>query len=99
MKDHYKTLGIPRDANPEQIRGAWKTIAKETHPDGLPAGQGLRKPAEALLKEANEAYEVLMDADKKAAHDAELGMGAFSTGFSSDITDSAMRAYGSMVES
>ena len=48
MKNYYDTLGVPEDASDEQIKKAFKDIAKKEHPD--------RGGNEAVFKEANEAY-------------------------------------------
>jgi len=68
-KDYYQTLGVPRDATPEQIKTAYRKLARKYHPDVS------REPdAERRFKEINEAHEVLRDPEKRAAYDA-LGSG------------------------
>ncbi len=64
-KDYYATLGVPRDASPDDIKRAYRKLARKYHPDvsKLP-------DAEARFKEVNEAHEVLQDAEKRAAYDA-----------------------------
>jgi DnaJ-class molecular chaperone len=65
QKDYYQVLGVSRDAKPEQIRKAFKKIARENHPD-------VKKddPAAAeRFKEAAEAYDVLGDEDKRKKYD------------------------------
>lgn len=64
-KDYYKTLGIQRDASADQIRRAYRDLAKKYHPDRNPGN----KAAEDLFKEINEAYEALSDADKRSRYD------------------------------
>ncbi|WP_375257866.1 molecular chaperone DnaJ [Citreimonas sp.] len=73
--DYYDTLGLSRGASAEEIKKAYRKKAKELHPD-----RNKDNPeAEAKFKEANEAYEVLKDADKKAAYD-RFGHAAFEGG-------------------
>ena len=62
MHDYYSILGVEKTATPDQIRTAYRTLARSVHPDHQANGAGLA----ALL---NEAYEVLSDADKRAAYD------------------------------
>lgn len=68
-KDYYKTLGVARNASPEDIKKAYRKLVRKYHPDVSKASG-----AEAKTKEINEAYEVLGDRDKRAAYDA-LGTG------------------------
>ncbi|MBQ9418748.1 MAG: DnaJ domain-containing protein [Synergistaceae bacterium] len=67
-KDYYKILGVSRDAKPEDIRKAYRKLAKQYHPD-----VSKEKDAEEKYKEINEAYEVLSDPDKRQKYDT-LGM-------------------------
>jgi molecular chaperone DnaJ len=85
MHTHYDTLGIGRDAGPDEIRAAWRRLAKQHHPDHNPDDAD----AERKFKEVKEAYEVLIDERKKAAYDLNLtfgrqhdpfGAGPFSSG-------------------
>lgn len=69
FKDYYQTLGVARDATVEQIKKAYRSLARKHHPD-LSKEAG----AEARMKEVNEAYAVLSDPEKRAAYDA-LGRG------------------------
>ncbi|MEH6831979.1 molecular chaperone DnaJ [Sulfitobacter sp.] len=74
-RDYYEVLGIAKGATPEEIKKGYRVKAKELHPD-----RNTDKPeAEGQFKEANEAYEVLKDADKKAAYD-RYGHAAFEGG-------------------
>jgi molecular chaperone DnaJ len=64
-RDYYEVLGVHKGASEEEIKKAFRKLAKEHHPDLNPDN----KSAEARFKEINEAYEVLSDADKKARYD------------------------------
>ena len=66
-KDYYETLGIPRDADLDQIKKAYRKLARTYHPDVSKAPD-----AEARFKDAAEAYATLKDTGKRAAYD-ELG--------------------------
>ena len=63
--DPYKTLGVAKDATPEQIRAAYRKLAKKLHPDLNPGD----KTAEGKFKELNAANDLLSDADKRARFD------------------------------
>lgn len=64
-KDYYKILGVDKNADEKEIKKAYRKLAREYHPDVNPGN----KQAEARFKEANEAYEVLGDADKRQKYD------------------------------
>ena len=74
-RDYYDVLGVTRTASADEIKKAYRTQAKALHPDRNSDNPN----AEAQFKEANEAYEVLKDADKKAAYD-RFGHAAFEGG-------------------
>ena len=65
FKDYYKTLGVARDASTDDIRGAYRKLARKFHPD-----VSKEPDAEARFKEIGEASEVLRDPEKRAAYDA-----------------------------
>ena len=64
-RDYYEVLGVAKDASEEQIKKAYRKLAKENHPDLHPGD----KQSEARFKEVNEAYEVLSSTDKKSKYD------------------------------
>ncbi|WP_326828357.1 molecular chaperone DnaJ [Tissierella pigra] len=65
MRDYYEILGIGKDASEDEIKRAYRTLAKKYHPDLNPNNE----EAEAKFKEANQAYEILSDPEKKSRYD------------------------------
>ena len=74
-RDYYEVLGVERSANAEEVKRAYRKLAVKFHPDKNPDDPH----AEEKFKELGEAYDVLMDADKRAAYD-RFGHAAFSQG-------------------
>jgi len=65
-KDYYEILGVPRNATEEEIKKAYRKLALKYHPDRNPNN---KKEAEEKFREISEAYEVLMDPEKRALYD------------------------------
>jgi molecular chaperone DnaJ len=102
VKDYYAILGVPRDADTEQIKKAYRALALKYHPDRNPDPDAAER-----FKEATEAYEVLRDPEKRALYDryGEAGLkgapaGAGFTGFSAfeEALRVFMRDFGSAFE-
>ena len=72
--DYYKTLGVDKKATPEEIKKAYRKLARKYHPDRNPDD----KQAEARFKEISQAHDVLGDPDKRKQYDS--GSGPFATG-------------------
>src|ERR1700691_3360165 len=91
-RDFYDVLGCRKGASIEEIKGSYRKLAKELHPDRNPGDN----ECEHKFKEVSEAYDVLKDGDKRAAYD-RYGHAAFENGgrgangfgfdFSSSFTD------------
>jgi len=92
-RDYYEVLGISKGASEDEIKKAFRTLAKKYHPD-----VNKEPDAEAKFKEINEAYEVLSDPQKKAAYDqfgfagmdgsqAGSGFSGFTSGSFDDLGD------------
>jgi len=69
-RDPYDVLGVPRDVNQDELKKAYKKLARQYHPDANPGD----KSAEEKFKEVSESYSILSDPDKRAAYD-RLGWG------------------------
>ena len=92
-KDYYEVLGVARDASPDEIKRAYRTLARKHHPDVADD----KAQAEHLFKDINEAYEVLSDPNKRAQYDRfgavggpggqDVGFGGFGPSGFGDIFD------------
>jgi molecular chaperone DnaJ len=97
-RDYYEVLGVNRDASEEDVKKAYRKLAMQHHPDRNPDNP----KAEEKFKEAKEAYEVLCDADKRAAYDRfghqgvehGVGMGAGAGGFADAFGDIFSEIFG-----
>src|SRR5271167_3185886 len=72
--DYYKTLGVDKKATPEEIKKAYRKLARTYHPDRNPDD----KQAEARFKEISQAHDVLGDPEKRRQYDS--GTGPFASG-------------------
>lgn len=74
-RDYYEVLGVSKTASDDELKKAYRKLAKQYHPDSNPGD----KEAEAKFKEASEAYAVLSDSDKRRQYD-QFGHAAFENG-------------------
>lgn len=90
-RDYYEVLGVGRTANEQDLKAAFRKLAKQYHPDANPGDAS----SELKFKELNEAYEVLRDPQKRAAYDQfghagldGMGFGGPGQGFGNDFASS-----------
>lgn len=101
-RDYYEILGVPRDATEQEIKKAYRRLARQYHPDVNKSPE-----AEARFKEINEAYQVLSDPEKRAAYDrfghaglsgaggfGDFGFGDFGFGGIDDLFESFFGGFG-----
>ena len=90
-RDYYEVLGVSKNATDEEIKKAYRSLAKKYHPDLNPGNS----EAEAKFKEAGEAYGILSDKESRAkydqfghaAFDGTGGYGGGGSGFGFDVND------------
>ena len=106
-RDYYEVLGVNKNATDEELKKAYRKLAKKYHPDANPDN---KKEAEAKFKELNEAYETLSDSQKRRmydqfGHDGPAGFGGFNGqggsysyssygGFDDDIFSNIFKGFG-----
>src|SRR4051812_47678381 len=86
-RDYYEVLSVSRTATEEEVKRSYRKLAVKFHPDKNPDDPH----AEEQFKELGEAYDVLMDADKRAAYD-RFGHAAFARGLRGGAGDSTIRS-------
>ncbi|MBN2016417.1 molecular chaperone DnaJ [Candidatus Dojkabacteria bacterium] len=99
-RDYYEVLGVSKDASKQEIKKAYRQLAKKYHPDVNKASD-----AEEKFKEVQEAYDVLNDDQKRAAYDqyGHAGTSGFGTGFegfqgSSDFSGADFSGFGDFAD-
>lgn len=72
MDDYYKILDVGRDASEEEIKKAYRKLAKQLHPDRHPISKRWKQFYEGMFIKVTEAYSVLSDPDKRVEYDTRL---------------------------
>src|ERR1700732_4691450 len=95
--DYYKVLGVGKNASDEEIKKAYRRLARQHHPDRNPDS----KQAEERFKQISQAYDILSDAEKRKAYDrgsgplGGFGMGGFDpSAFGGGISDIFSNLFG-----
>lgn len=91
LKDHYKTLGVNSSATQDEIRRAYRILARRYHPDVNPG-----KSSEDKFKDISSAYEVLSDPKSRKSYDAEydrMQIASFAEKFTAQFKDFASKSY------
>lgn len=91
-RDYYEVLGVSRDADTEEVKKAYRSLARQWHPDANRAPGATEK-----FKELTEAYEVLKDPDQRARYD-QFGHAAAGGGFTGDFSDPFGAGLGNLFE-
>jgi len=76
MADFYQTLGVSKNATQDEVKKAFRDLARRYHPDKNPGD----KAAEEKFKEVSQAYETLSDPGKRTQYDEMSRLGAFGPG-------------------
>ncbi|MBL5975186.1 MAG: molecular chaperone DnaJ [Candidatus Leucobacter sulfamidivorax] len=87
MADHYETLGVSRDATPDEIKKAYRRLARELHPDVNPSEEAAER-----FKDVTHAYDVLSDPNERQRYD--LGGGPGGAGGFGDIFETFFGGFG-----
>ena len=90
-RDYYEVLGVKKGASEDEIKKAYRKAAKENHPDLHPGD----KAAEARFKEANEAFAVLSDPDKRAKYD-QFGFAGVDPNFAASAGAGGFEGFGDL---
>jgi molecular chaperone DnaJ len=81
QRDYYEVLGVPKNASNDDLKAAFRRLARQYHPD-----VNKESDAEERFKEINEAYAVLSDSDRRAAYDRFGHAGVKGPGGAQDFT-------------